>query len=293
MPIPPAPDRLAQFFQADDPAGTRRVIRETGVGGIRILSANLQHGEVRIPASDRYSLQLGNAACGYFRVDTGHRYCYVGRRGGFNISPPRVDWNFETTGNPSFIGLHLPQAWVSAVIEEIAPGTRDFGVLHTRYNGDVTVAALVRRIWAESAIPPGALFIDAAVRALIALLLRVAGEARALPATGALSPRALRLALERMADELIDEPTLAELAALTGHSVKHFARAFKQSTGVAPHHWLLRHRIARAQALLHDNVLSLAEIALVCGYADQSHFGAAFKRATGTSPGAFRRERAR
>jgi AraC-like DNA-binding protein len=77
---------------------------------------------------------------------------------------------------------------------------------------------------------------------------------------------------------------------LAGLSAKHFARAFRQSTGVPPHRWLIEKRIERAKALLLGGGLSLAEIALACGFADQSHFTAAFRRGTGITPGAYRRE---
>ena len=90
---------------------------------------------------------------------------------------------------------------------------------------------------------------------------------------------------------LTEDVGLVELAALVDLSPKHFARAFKQSTGTPPHQFLLQQRIARAKELLarHDGG-SISEIALACGFADQSHFTAAFRKATGQPPGAYRRE---
>jgi hypothetical protein len=51
--------------------------------------------------------------------------------------------------------------------------------------------------------------------------------------------------------------------------------------------WL---RIQRACALLRTSGMPLAEIALQCGFADQSHFSATFKRTMGSTPSAWREE---
>jgi helix-turn-helix protein len=56
-----------------------------------------------------------------------------------------------------------------------------------------------------------------------------------------------------------------------------------------PHRWLMERRIEKAKQLLTDTTLSLAEIAIACGFADQSHFTRAFSRTAHSSPGAWRR----
>jgi len=97
---------------------------------------------------------------------------------------------------------------------------------------------------------------------------------------------------ERRAKELMDERldvSMTELAMECGLSAAHFGRAFKRSTGVAPHQWQLSRRMARAQALLTGSSRSIAEIALACGFSSQSHFGTAFREAVGVSPGRWRR----
>ena len=82
---------------------------------------------------------------------------------------------------------------------------------------------------------------------------------------------------------------LSQLAEKCGLSTRHFARAFRQSTGVPPHRWLLSRRVDRAKDLLRDPALSLAEVALACGFADQSHFTRMFTTLVGLSPGLWRR----
>ncbi len=89
---------------------------------------------------------------------------------------------------------------------------------------------------------------------------------------------------------LADDIGLEDLAAIANLSAKHFARAFRQSTGMPPHRWLIERRIDRAKALLMEDRLNLAEIALTCGFADQSHFTAAFRKSVGATRAIFRRE---
>jgi AraC family transcriptional regulator len=94
----------------------------------------------------------------------------------------------------------------------------------------------------------------------------------------------------RLLDDLAGDSSLAELAALCGLSRSYFARAFKQTTGTSPHHWLLMHRARRAKDLLRATRLPIAEIAVACGFADQSHLTRVFSKAFGISPGAWRRQ---
>jgi AraC-like DNA-binding protein len=90
--------------------------------------------------------------------------------------------------------------------------------------------------------------------------------------------------------DLAGATPLAEIARFCGLSAGHFARAFRRSTGLAPHAWLLNARVERAMVLLRQPGKSLSEIALACGFADQSHFGRVFTRLTGQSPRAWRRQ---
>ena len=72
-------------------------------------------------------------------------------------------------------------------------------------------------------------------------------------------------------------------------SVSHFSRAFRRTVGVAPHNWLLMHRVEVAKEKLAHSRLSLLEVALACGFADQSHLTRVFTGMVGVSPGAWRR----
>jgi len=76
---------------------------------------------------------------------------------------------------------------------------------------------------------------------------------------------------------------LVDLADAGGWRVRHFSRMF-MSTGQTPHSFILRRRVDRAKDLLRRPKLPLAEVALSCGFADQSHFTTSFRKATGRTP---------
>src|SRR5215471_8145446 len=105
---------------------------------------------------------------------------------------------------------------------------------------------------------------------------------------GGLPPRALRRVREYIEAHLQENVSLQALAGIAGKSTYHFARAFKQSEGLPPHEFLVRCRLRRAQELLAGTNLPLAEVALACGFADQSHFAHRFRRQVGLTPGRYR-----
>jgi AraC-like DNA-binding protein len=108
------------------------------------------------------------------------------------------------------------------------------------------------------------------------------------PARGGLPPGAMRRVREYVETHLSESMDLAELATVAGLSVYHFARAFKQSAGVPPHHYLVRLRIERAQEMLARSELPLSEVALATGFSDQSHLARHFRHLVGMTPGQFR-----
>jgi AraC family transcriptional regulator len=79
-----------------------------------------------------------------------------------------------------------------------------------------------------------------------------------------------------------------ELAGAAGLSLFHFAKLFKRSTGSSPHQYVLERRLERAKELLRKTGLSLSEIALQAGFADQSHLTNVFRRFIGVTPSQFR-----
>jgi AraC family transcriptional regulator len=82
-------------------------------------------------------------------------------------------------------------------------------------------------------------------------------------------------------------PAIADVASQFGLSVGQFSRAFRHYTGVPPHRWQLQQRIEHAKGMLKD-ARPLTEVAIACGFADQSHFTRTFRAMTGSTPRRFR-----
>jgi AraC-like DNA-binding protein len=98
----------------------------------------------------------------------------------------------------------------------------------------------------------------------------------------------IRRARQLADDSFMQDLTLNDLAAAAGLSRYYFLRAFRREVGVTPHAYLTGRRIAAAKGLLDGNV-PLSEVALACGFYDQSHFTRSFKGCTGVTPGQYRR----
>jgi len=107
-------------------------------------------------------------------------------------------------------------------------------------------------------------------------------------AQGGLSPGAMRRVREYVEVHLGKSIDLSMLAGVAGLSVHHFARQFKQSAGVTPHVYLTQKRVERAQEMLVQTDLPLAEIASVVGFFDQGHLARHFRHMLGTTPREFR-----
>jgi AraC-like DNA-binding protein/PAS domain-containing protein len=109
------------------------------------------------------------------------------------------------------------------------------------------------------------------------------------PPRGGLSAGALRRVCEFVESHLEDDINLETLAAEARLSVYHFARAFKLSTGLPPHRYVLEQRVKRARQLLLQTDLPLSAIASAVGFFDQGHFSRQFRSLVGTTPSSFRR----
>jgi AraC family transcriptional regulator len=150
--------------------------------------------------------------------------------------------------------------------------------------------ALLSRI--ELAHEHSALFVDHMALAFHAHVIEAYGSVVTsdVVVVGQLAPWQLRRSLDFIAANLDGDPTIAQLARDCGLSPGYFARAFRRTTGVTPHQWLIRKRIERAQELLLRGRMQLAEVAIVCGFVDQSHLSRVFTKFTGITPGRWRQQ---
>jgi AraC-like DNA-binding protein len=187
--------------------------------------------------------------------------------------------------------VYFPHHWL-ADIASVAPGELELRDPLAQFDPDLANSChrLARELRTDCAMSK--LHFDALTTSIGVQIVRRWSNhgTKTKPFQGGLPAARLRRVEEFLMAHLAEDIGLDDLAAIADLSAKHFARAFRQSTGVPPHRWLIERRIDRAKALLIEDGLNLAEIALACGFADQSHFTAAFRKSVGATPAIFRRE---
>ncbi len=200
-----------------------------------------------------------------------------------------------TINNP-FHSIHfeLPRAVLDAIADDsgakrisnldYAPGVGVFDpVLHN--------LSLALRPAFDNPDQANRLFVDSVALAVAVHVVTTYGhlQPRTPRARGGLAPWQRRRAAELIDAHLDAHITIAQLARACGLSSSHFVRAFKASLGVTPYRWLLERRIDRARDLLTRTTMSTADVALACGFANQSHFTRTFCALTGSPPARWRR----
>lgn len=140
--------------------------------------------------------------------------------------------------------------------------------------------------------PPRTLYVESVVQVLANHLVRNYSSNPVVTEdiTAKLTPKQLQQAIDYIHDRLTEDIRLSELADLVKMSQYRFARAFKQSTGMPPHQYLLSQRIDRAKQLLTNTQLPISDISYQLGFASQSHFTATFRRFTTITPNLYRQE---
>jgi AraC-like DNA-binding protein len=189
--------------------------------------------------------------------------------------------------------FYLPRGALEAITDDAeAPRIDELNHGPVAVN-DTTISSLGRAILPALGCPEqvNQLFIDHVLLAVGIHVAQTYGGMRPLspPIRGGLAAWQARRAKEILSANLDARVPLKEVARECGLSVSHFSRAFRHSMGVAPHDWLLTRRVDAAKQKLRDNRLTLADVALACGFADQSHLTRVFTSKVGMSPGVWRR----
>lgn len=121
------------------------------------------------------------------------------------------------------------------------------------------------------------------------IALELLGAIAARPHRERRPPKWLAVVERQIRDRLRDNISIGELAREINIHPVHLARTFHAVHGCTPSEYVRNRRCELVIELLSHSRKSLAEIAALSGFADQSHLSAVFRRTFGTSPGRFRR----
>lgn len=92
-------------------------------------------------------------------------------------------------------------------------------------------------------------------------------------------------------EKLDSKISVEEMAKHTGMSIRHFARTFRNNTGLTPSQFVERARLEKALGLLEDSNLPLKTIAFHCGFASDEHMRKVFKKRLSITASEYRRRR--
>jgi len=156
----------------------------------------------------------------------------------------------------------------------------------------LTIAHEIRKML-QTPRPADSVYAETLSRAAAGYLVRnyVSGRPLSVNDARKLTPQQCNRAIEYIEERLGDTLTLAGIAKAAGVSTGRLNSEFKRSVKVAPYQYVLNARVRRANMLLIATDLSLAQIALQCGFSNQQHMTRMMRRMTGRTPGAIRRER--
>ena len=213
------------------------------------------------------------------------------RPGDIDLVPARTEISVGW-GKPADVAVvALDPVFVRSIIAK--EGDRDdVEIRSVQGFKDAQIEGIVSALRSElsQGCPSGRLFGESLATALV---VRIATTYSASPANRSKHGRRLPAArLRRVIDyidaHLLEDTSLAQLAATADLSPHHFASLFKKTVGVAPHQYVIAQRIEIAKRLLKDDRKSISDIAQQTGFPSQAHFSTVFRRITGISPRAYR-----
>lgn len=283
------------------PARTGALVRRASFGTQELTAVRQYSTEPRIeapviavPCEDAFSVITQLADFKSHKLWRGKRVVHAGGHARASMSITHLDeeWRCQHLSAFDNLRFHIPRSALDAFTYEtgqkriarfdIAPDCFDPVVFH-----------LAQALLPMLDLPHQAnrLYFDHITLALYAHVATQYGRTARTPLrqNGKLAAWQESRAKEFMRNNLTQSLSLEQIAQECGLSRAHFARNFKNSTGVPVHEWLQCQRIEQAKKLLIGRDQTLAQIALGCGFADQSHFTRVFKNVAGVTPGMWRR----
>ena len=265
-------------------------IRQNEWPGIEVRHARVLPGQIRehVVPFHQVSIPIAGTLTTRRQTSTGRTVTKsCGKAGNICLTPAgqpiAASWNAEL----EHLAIHLEENYLKSFAAEnnFSPG---FELTEAYGNRDHLIRhiglTLVNETKAES--PSGKLFSESLTQTLIFHLLQNYSTAKfaSRDLQGGLSGYRLRQVKEYIGENLEEDLSLSEIAAVAKLSQFHFSRAFRKTAGMTPQQFVMRQRIERAKELLAENDLPIIEISLRTGFKNQSHFTTLFRKFTKLTP---------
>jgi AraC family transcriptional regulator len=280
MPQERLPEILAQVRTAD---GVAFQLRRDFMGVLEVPEFENVLISVHVGTPTRLSCRRG-----------GQRFTGTSVHGDIDVIPSRTAARWEMhDDNDTALVLSLPQSLLQAVAEDSG---MDAVRLEIRNRFQIRDAELEMLSWAmkremELGCPTGRIYLNGLTLAVASRLVAwhsSAAKAPAVPNEG-LSGLRLKQVLSFIEEQLAEDLSLEQIAAVAGVSASHVKTLFRKSMGMPVHQYVIQRRVERAKALLTKDSLSMAEIAAAAGFAHQSHMARHMRRVLGMPPLAMKR----
>jgi AraC family transcriptional regulator len=184
--------------------------------------------------------------------------------------------------------LSVGQRLLKTVAEETGRGSRDIEILNRFQTRDTRIEHIGWALKAEmeTGYPSGRLYTEGLAQALaVHLLNRHSSHSREVPQPkGGISGHRLKQVLSYIEDNLGQDLSLENIAAVAGLSASYFKIAFRTSVGRPVHQYVIQRRVEQARSLLSQEGASISQIAAETGFAHRSHLAYHMRRLLGVTP---------
>ncbi len=249
---------------------------------------------IPIPTLDAYSVIVQLEDFPSHNLWRGNNLIYSGGHAQQSLAITHLVDEFRCQHLAAFnnVRFDVPRQVLDEISDDLG-GRRMTGLKCVQNEKDPVIFGLAQALLPSLNEPEQAdrLFVDHVMMAFAAHISRhYAQDWTAIKAIdGGLAPWQERRAKDYMSSHLAANLTLEDIASQCGLSRSHFSRCFKTSSGMAPFEWLRQCRMTKAKELLRLPHRSIADIAIECGFTDQSHFTRVFGQLIGTSPSAWKK----
>jgi AraC family transcriptional regulator len=211
--------------------------------------------------------------------------------GQISVTPAGVRYSANWQEELEYVIVNLSQEFIARATVDFQANT-DARIVGVCGPQDHLIRSIGQALAAEldSGQPNGKLYAESLVNALAVHLLRHYSTDSVVADLqfGGLPAHRLRRVTEFIDENLENDLSLAEIAQAADLSPYHFARSFKQATGMTPIQFLMQRRIEYAKFMLTESELPIVEVGLSAGFKNQSHFTTLFRKFTTMTPKAYR-----
>jgi AraC family transcriptional regulator len=229
----------------------------------------------------------------YEVLTRGKRFKFAANTGTTFVLPRGTIDELRWSGPTHRIAAALHPRLLADALDETAHQSEIELVEHWNLTDPNIVAVLLAmRADLDSGSPAGRMYGESLAIALAVYLLKRYAVNPRMPAVyrRGLPRHRLKRVIDYVDENLSGDLALAQLAAVAGMSPHYFAELFRQSTGRAPHRYVLLRRIDLAKERLRDPRCSVIEAGLDAGFPNPSHFARVFRKWVGVSPSTFKSE---